>query len=151
MTQLCEGSNIIYTLKAQVPSGAGLSYQWQLNKGNTGWIDVSAPAGQVPDSLRVGFLNAAPGAYQYRLGVSNGSAVSDAVCRVYSPVLTINVTALPVVPPIAPQTICEGGSLKLSASGGNVVLLDGSTHWRNITQMGLNYWWTSPANAAHYW
>jgi len=129
-TQLCEGSNIIYTLRAQVVGNGVLSYQWQLNKNNTGWIDVSPTAGQIPDSLRVGFLNATIGTYQYRLGVSNGSAITNAACRVYSPPLTINVTALPVVPPIAAQTVCEGSTLKLTAAG------------------GASYIWTGPNIAA---
>jgi gliding motility-associated-like protein len=133
---LCEGSNFISTIKASVVSNNTLSYQWQENISNnllnTGWIDVSAPAGQVGSSLNVSFLTARVGTYQWRLGVSNGSA--SAACRVYSPPLTITVTPLPVVPPIPPQTICQGSTLTLTASGGTSYVWTGP----NITPTNQN-------------
>jgi len=112
--QLCEHGSALYTIKATVQGGSNLSYQWQENKLGTGWIDISPTAGQVPDSLNVGFLNAVPGDYQYRLGVS----ISSVGCRSYSPPLTITVNPLPVVPAFSPQIVCQGNVLQLTASGG---------------------------------
>jgi gliding motility-associated-like protein len=112
---LCQGSNAVYTLQSTVIGENNPSYQWQSNTNGSGWVDIP---GATAGSLNVPFNNAQTGAYQYRLGIANGSNISSALCRVYTPPLTVNVTPLPVVPPIAPQTVCEGYPLTLTASGG---------------------------------
>jgi len=123
---LCQGGSATYTLKAQVISDGAPVLQWQANNANSAWADIP---GANADSLVVPFANASPNIYQYRLGVSNGSAISDAACRVYSQPLSVYVNALPVVPPIADQKVCEGEQLTLTASG------------------GATYTWTGPALA----
>jgi gliding motility-associated-like protein len=112
--EICQGDNARYTLKAQVLGTNNPVYQWQYNYYRKGWSDIP---GKTDDSLDVGFVNAITGSYLYRLGVANGSN-SSAQCRVYSPVLSVNVNPLPVVPAIAPKTICAGNALQLTASGG---------------------------------
>jgi gliding motility-associated-like protein len=124
---LCQGGNANYTLKTQVIGNGTPAYQWQGNYYGNGWADI---AGKTADSLNLAFTNALPGVYQYRLGVSNGSGITDAACRVYSPPLTVTVNPLPVVPSIAPQSVCEGNALTLTASG------------------GASYTWTGPNMAA---
>jgi len=111
---LCQGQNATYTLKATVQNNTNPSYQWQ-SYHTSGWVDT---AGQTTDSLIVNFVNAVPGSYQYRLGVTNGTSTL-ASCRVYSDPLTINVSANPVIQGVNPATqACEGDAVTLSASGG---------------------------------
>ena len=113
--ELCQGSNAVYTIKAAVAGNNSPSYQWQSNINSGAWTDMP---GSTADTLQISFTNAVAGVYQYRLGVSNGSAITAIQCRVYSPPLTVNVNPLPVVPAFAPQTVCAGNPLQLTASGG---------------------------------
>ncbi len=113
--KLCAGSSANYTLQAQVLGDGNPIYQWQSNNSGQGWVDM---AGKTSSSLDVSFVNAVAGSYQYRLGVANGSGITDVQCRVYSPPLTVTVNPLPVVPPFRPQAFCEGSTLTLAASGG---------------------------------
>ncbi len=113
--ELCQGSNAVYTIKAAVAGNNSPSLQWQSNRNGGAWVDMP---GSTADTLQIPFSNAVTGVYQYRLGVSNGSAITSVQCRVYSPPLTVNVNPLPVVPAFAPQTVCAGTPLQLTASGG---------------------------------
>ena len=113
--EICQGTNARYTLKANVVGNNNPSYQWQSNYYGNGWVDID---GKTADSLDIGFVNAIPGSYQYRVGVANGSGITSVQCRVYSAVLTVTVDPLPVVPAMANQTVCEGDILTLTASGG---------------------------------
>jgi len=119
---LCEGSSANFVLKAQVIANTPPSYQWQSSTTTTPWTDV--PGGTGP-SLNISFTNAKPDVYQYRLGVSNGSAITDVGCRVYAPPLTVWVNPTPVVSPFPPQTVCEGHQLKLTATGGSTYIWTG--------------------------
>jgi gliding motility-associated-like protein len=113
--QLCQGDNAAYTLNAQVVGNNNPSYQWQSNINNNAWTDI---ASENTNSLNVTFQNAVAGIYQYRVGINNGTSTA-ASCRVYSQPLTVTVYANPVITGVsATQSLCEGGSLLLSASGG---------------------------------
>ena len=112
---LCQGSNASYTLKAKVITNGVPAYQWQQNYHGTGWSDIP---GKNSDAFDISFINADTGVYKYRLGVANGSAITEVGCRVYSSPLTVYVNPLPVVPAIAPTTVCQGYTLTLTASGG---------------------------------
>lgn len=118
---LCQGASAQYTINANVMTNGTPGYQWQSNINNAGWVDTPGETTQ----LNISFTNAVTGSYQYRLGVSNGSDISSAQCRVYSPPVTVTVNPLPVVPNIPPQTVCEGYTLQLSASGGASYLWSG--------------------------
>jgi gliding motility-associated-like protein len=144
--QLCQGNNATYTLKSQVAGNNSPAYQWQSNNNGSGWVDI---AGKNADSLTVNILNAVPGIYQYRLGVANGSNISSVQCRVYSSPLNVNVNPLPVVAPIAPQTVCEGYTLTLKASGGASYIWSGP-NMANTTQNPLVINNVTPANAGSY-
>ena len=114
---LCQGQTASYTLKAVVDttSSSPLIYQWQSYHTNGGWTDT---AGQTADTLNVKFVNAIPGTYQYRLGVTNGSSTL-ASCRVYSQALTVTVSPNPVITGVsATMHQCVGDTVILSASGG---------------------------------
>jgi len=139
---LCQGESATYTLKAQVESSTTPTLQWQQNPGS-GWQDINQQTG---DTLVIPFTNAIPGAYQYRLGVGNGSAS----CRTYSSPLTVNVYANPVVGGVNPtQSVCAGDSLVLSASGGVSYQWSGpnlpATNQNPVTIKNL-----SPANSGNY-
>jgi gliding motility-associated-like protein len=112
---LCAGASATVNLQAEVVGNGTPVYQWQTNPHNTGWSDMP---GYNSNNINVQFDNAKVGQYQYRLGVANGSAISVADCRVYSPPLTVYVNPLPVVPAIAAQTVCEGNQVQITASGG---------------------------------
>jgi len=143
---LCQGGNASYTLKTQVISNGTPAYQWQGNYYGNGWGDI---AGKTTDSLNLAFTNAIPGVYQYRLGVSNGSGITDVACRVYSPPLTVTVNPLPIVPAIAPQAVCEGNTLTLAASGGASYTWTGP-NMAPSSQNPLVINNVSPANAGTY-
>jgi gliding motility-associated-like protein len=113
--ELCQGGNANYALAANVINGNNPVYQWQINTNNAGWTDLP---GENTNALNIAFNNAITGIYKYRLGIGNGSNITSAQCRVYSQPLTVTVNALPVVPAIPDQTICEGDPIQLTASGG---------------------------------
>jgi gliding motility-associated-like protein len=144
--ELCQGGSAVYNLKATVLGNNSPSYQWQSNINGNGWVDVP---GDIADSVNVSFNNAVTGVYQYRLGVANGSNITSVQCRVYSPPLTINVNPLPVVTAIAPQTICEGTTLQLTASGGASYIWSGP-NIANTTQNPLIINNVSLANSGAY-
>src|ERR1700722_7765065 len=143
---LCQGESATYTLKAQVISDGSPVLQWQASNTTTPWTDIP---GATADSLVVPFSNASPNVYQYRLGVSNGTAITDAACRVYSPPLSVYVNALPVVPAFADQKVCEGDQLVLTASGGTTYTWTGPG-LAPTSQNPLVINNVSPANAGTY-
>jgi gliding motility-associated-like protein len=112
---VCQGSNASYVLKTQVVGSNSPVYQWQASSTTSLWTDI---AGATSDSLVVSLANAQPNTYQYRLGVANGSSITDVGCRVYSDPLTVTVNPLPVIPAFANQLVCEGDPLQLNATGG---------------------------------
>jgi len=143
--QLCEGGSANYTLKAQVLGVNTPSYQWQSNMNGAGWTDMP---GKAADTLDIGFSNAAAGLYQYRLGTANGASTA-ASCRVYSPPMAVTVNPLPAMPPFAPQTICEGSPLTLTASGGANYIWSGP-NLAPTMQNPLFVNSVTPANAGTY-
>jgi len=143
---LCEGNNASYTLKAQVIGNNAPAFQWQQSSTTTPWTDI---AGATADSLQISFVNATINTYQYRLGVSNGSGITDVGCRVYSSPLTVTVNPLPIVAAIPNQTVCEGYDLKLLASGGASYTWTGP-NMQPSTQNPLIIRNVTPANAGTY-
>jgi len=144
--EICQGSNARYTLKANVVGNNNPSYQWQSNYYGNGWVDID---GKTADSLDIGFVNAIPGSYQYRVGVANGSGITSVQCRVYSAVLTVTVDPLPVVPAMANQTVCDGDILTLTASGGASYIWSGP-NLPPTAQNPLIINNTTPSNAGTY-
>jgi len=113
---ICEGGNATYTLQGSVgPGYNNPSLQWQINKDNTSWTNIT---GQTNATFNLNIANAQPGSYQYRLAAGEGTNISSPSCYVSSEPLTVNVNALPIAQPPAPQTVCEGDALTLTATGG---------------------------------
>ncbi|MDF2432902.1 MAG: hypothetical protein JWP44_2533 [Mucilaginibacter sp.] len=144
--RLCQGSSADFTLKAKVVGNNNPTYQWQANPNGKGWTDV---AGETNNFVVAKFTNAVVGTYQYRLGVANGSGISNVDCRVYSLPLTVIVDSLPVVPPIASQTVCEGYPLHITATGGTSYIWlgpNGKTSTKNPLVVNS----VTPADAGTY-
>ena len=124
---LCAGDNATYTLTASQIGYDMPVYQWQQNINNAGWVDI---AGATSNTLVLDktFQNATAGNYQYRLGIMSGTSTS-VNCRIYSPILSVQVNPLPDagIAPITPA--CEGQPLILNAAAG-----------------GDSYQWTGPNN-----
>jgi len=146
LQSICEGSNAAYTLKAQVIGNNTPVFQWQQSSTSAPWTDIP---GATADSLAISFVNAKTNVYQYRLGVANGSGITDVGCRVYSSPLTVAVNPLPVVPAIASQTVCEGYTLKLTALGGAGYTWTGP-NMQPTSQNPLIINNVTPANAGTY-
>ena len=112
----CVGQNVNFTMQASVFGNTPPPYQWQVSSDNNVWQDI---AGATGTSISINSPYNTAGSYLYRMGVSNGSGITSSQCRVYSSPITIQINPLPVVPPIAPQTVCSGSTLQLTASGGS--------------------------------
>ena len=113
---ICEGTNVNYTLTSSIGAGyVSPSLQWQSNINNAGWTNI---AGQTAPNYAVNLPNAAPGTYQYRLSVGEGTNINAPSCFVSSSPLTIQVNPKPVVSLPASQTLCNGDILTLTATGG---------------------------------
>ncbi len=111
---VCEGTGGQFTLKAQA-NGITPPYQWQSSFNDGNWTDI---IGENTNTLNLTLLSSsAVGAYKYRFGVSNGSDITAASCRVYSPPLEIDVTPLPVATATEPPPLCDGDPLTLTATG----------------------------------
>lgn len=105
---LCAGSDTTVALSASQTGYNNPQYQWQANINSAGWVDLG---GETADTLNKSFVNAAPGNYQYRLGVSNGTATALS-CRIYSRPLIVQVNPLPAAPAITAAAVCGCRALK---------------------------------------
>ena len=112
----CVGQNVNFTMQANVLGNTPPPYQWQVSSGNNLWQDIVGATGT---SISINSPYNTAGNYLYRMGVSNGSGITSSQCRVYSSPITIQINPLPTVPPIAPQTVCSGSTLQLTATGGS--------------------------------
>lgn len=144
---ICEGSNANYTLQASVGPGYNNPFlQWQVNKNNTGWTNIP---GQTSTTFNLNITNAPTGTYQYRLAVGEGENISSPTCSVSSQPLTINVNPLPVVQTSAVQTVCEGETLTLTATGGTSYTWS-ATNFGTSNQNPVIINNVSPSNAGIY-
>jgi len=119
---VCENQNASIVLRANVEGSATLKYQWQTQT-ETGWADVP---GANSDTLPVTFTpGSKPGAYNYRLSAAEPGNFNSPSCRTVSPVMTINVTPLPVPKALSNEPVCLGESLILDVADAT-----GSYEWR---------------------
>jgi len=120
---ICQGSPVNYTLTSSVGTGyMSPSLQWQSNLNNAGWTNI---AGATAASYIINLPNATAGTYQYRLAVGEGNNIKSPSCFVSSAPLTLNVNPAPVATLPAPQTVCIGDMVTLTASGGTSYLWSG--------------------------
>ena len=144
---VCEGSNVNYTLTASVGAGYNNPFlQWQINPNNTGWVNI---AGKTSSTLDISLINTKSGSYQYRLSVGEGGNTAAPSCNVSSLPLTINVNPLPVISLPTSQAVCEGNILTLTATGGTSYIWSGP-NLQSSSQNPLIINNVTPANAGTY-
>jgi gliding motility-associated-like protein len=108
---ICENTNAVFNLSAEVVGSSTLKYQWQINSGAE-WVDIPGKTTTVMDYE---FIKATPGVYKFRLAVAEPSNFASPLCRTVSPILTIFVNKYPVPRAISNQP-CLGGDLILDVA-----------------------------------
>lgn len=121
---ICQGSNTVVKLNAQVDGPATFNYQWQRYSGST-WVDM---AGKTATTLDVPFTpDFPPGNYDFRLAVAEGNNLNSPRCRTVSPVLTVRVNRPPNITALSNGPVCIGDDLILDIAGA-----EGTYEWRKI-------------------
>jgi len=133
----CAGNNTSFSV---VATGAGLTYQWQVNDGS-GWANLSN-TGIYSDvttaTLQLTAATTAVNTYQYRCVVSSSCT---APTNTNAATLTINVAPAITSQP-SNSTVCEGvnTSFGITASGAGITyqweVNDGSG-WANVSNAGI--------------
>jgi hypothetical protein len=134
---VCDGGNTSFTVTA---TGAGLSYQWQVNSGS-GWSNVSNGgiySGAATNTLALTTATAAQNSYQYRCVVSGSCAppaTSNAATLSINSILTINTQP-------SNSIICAGNNAMFnvvaSASGLGYQWQENSgSGWANVSNGGI--------------
>jgi gliding motility-associated-like protein len=119
---ICQGSNTVVKLGAQVDGPSTFNYQWQRYSGST-WVDM---AGKTATTLDVPFTpDYPPGNYDFRLAIAEGNNLNSPSCRTLSPVLTVRVNRPPDITVLSNGPVCIGDDLILDIAGA-----DGTYEWR---------------------
>lgn len=115
---LCEGSVASYTFTCAVSPGfSNPSFQWQQSFNGGPFTDIT---GATNTTLVQNFLTtAAAGTYTFRLSAAEAGNMSSALCRVVSPLITIQVEKNPVTTVTGISPVCERGVLSMAATGGS--------------------------------
>ncbi|MBK8143101.1 MAG: gliding motility-associated C-terminal domain-containing protein [Chitinophagaceae bacterium] len=115
---LCEGSAASYTFTCAVSPGfSNPSFQWQQSFNGGSFTDIT---GATSTTLVQNFLTtAATGTYTFRLSAAEAGNMSSALCRVVSPLITIQVEKNPVTTVTGISPVCERGVLSMAATGGS--------------------------------
>lgn len=115
---LCEGSAASYTFTCTVSPGfSNPSFQWQQSFNGGPFTDIT---GATNTTLVQNFLTtAAAGTYTFRLSAAEAGNMSSALCRVVSPLITIQVEKNPVTTVTGISPVCERGVLSMAATGGS--------------------------------
>jgi len=130
---VCAGGNVIKSVTA---TGAGLTYQWQVNTGS-GFVNVSplAPySGTTTSSLTITGVTAGMNGYQYRCVVS-GTCAPSATSN--NGLLVVNTSPAITTQPVS-FTLCSGGTAVFGvlATGTGLTYQwqeNAGTGWVNIT------------------
>ncbi len=127
----CAGTNQSYTMNGTPSVGyATPAYQWQVNNGST-WMDIP---GATATSYTANFAPALAGTYQYRMASAEQGNISSATCRVVSNVLTVTINSPPSSAVTGGTTLCEGGTIALSASAGDSYSWTGPNNFTSTQQ-----------------
>lgn len=130
---LCEGESAEIELSAAVSAGfTNPVYQWQGNNGS-GWFDLSEPGAQTTQ-VKISFINAISGTYNYQLLVAEQGNLNSPNCRIASTPLIINVNANPKALITFNGSNCEGGTFQLNASGGTSYSWTGPNNFKSSQQ-----------------
>jgi gliding motility-associated-like protein len=112
---LCEDDPAVLDFGGNLSAGYNApAFQWQLSTDSgSSWSDIPAAQGTTYSRQPT-----APGLYEYRLAVGEGSNISLSTCRVSSNVLSVRVNAKPVPSAANNGPRCEGDTVTLTAGGG---------------------------------
>ncbi|MEP6927977.1 MAG: gliding motility-associated C-terminal domain-containing protein [Ginsengibacter sp.] len=112
---VCSGNNSIFTLHANVSAGYNNPvYQWQLSINNqSSWTNIAGAT----NTTYIRPPIATPGAYLYRLAVSQRSNLIISSCYIISNIVSITVNRLPVIA-ASNHGDCTGDTLSFKANDG---------------------------------
>lgn len=127
----CQGPPVQLSLAASVSSGFNNpSLQWQSSTDNgASWVDI--PTANSPSLVVDLGEDTPPGAYLYRMAVSQSENVNVVLCRVNSAVLTVNVYPRPVLSIASNSPVCENGTIEVEATGASNYLWSGPNSFAN--------------------
>ena len=136
-TAICSGNNTTFTVAA---SGAGLTYQWQVDNGG-GWTNIANTgiySGTTTNTLTLTAATTAVNTYQYRCVVNS---TCTAPTNSNAATLTVNVSPAITASPVN-STICEGSNTSFSVTATGTGLsyqwqVDNGGGWTNLTNTGI--------------
>lgn len=111
-TTFCSGGSVVLNAN----TGAGLTYQWQVNGGNISGANGSSYTATTSGSYAVIVTN-----------TGNCSATSSAVT------VTVNTTPVAIITPSGPTTFCSGTNVTLNATTGTGYTYQWQLNGSNIT------------------
>ncbi len=115
---LCEETSKDYTLLSDISTGFTNPFvQWQQSVNGSAWTDI--PGANDLKLVQNFPTNKPVGRYQYRVAVSKVENQTIAICRINSPVLTVNVVPKPITSATVNSPLCAGATGILTASGGS--------------------------------
>lgn len=111
---ICVGATESFNFSAIVSPGVYSSpeFLWQQKLDNDDWKDMT---GNETENLRVDFVTALSGTYQYRLLVAESGNINT-LCRTASTPFIIRVHPPPVVTTNGPITVCRGQPINLNVN-----------------------------------
>ncbi|HKG06988.1 MAG TPA: gliding motility-associated C-terminal domain-containing protein [Pedobacter sp.] len=121
MENVCENTNAVFQLSAEVRGSATLRYQWQQETPN-GWADIPGAMGLFYD---LAISNPAPGDYRYRLTAAEPGNFDSPGCRTVSPVLIFRANLAPFPVALSNGPVCVGDAIIL-----DVADAPGTYEWR---------------------
>ena len=134
---ICDGDNTSFTITA---TGAGVTYQWQVNSGS-GWSNIANAgiySGATTNSLSLTAATSTVDGNQYRCVVS-GTCNPDAT----SGSATLNINTAPAVT-LQPSnsTVCDGSntSFGITATGSGLTYqwqVNSGSGWSNVSNTGI--------------
>lgn len=147
-TEVCGVDAINFILSSSVGTGyTSPSYQWQVSTdAGTTWSDISGATNLTYTRP----ANSTAGTYEYRLTVAEGTNISSEACRVSSNIITIIVDATPTPAASDNNPVCEGDTLKLTASGGSTYAWTGPNDFASSVQYPVINGLTPAGNGKYY-
>lgn len=114
---VCYGTAKTVTFTSSLPpSFSTYALQWQSSAHNGVWTDI---AGETSKILVQNFAANTPvGVYDFRVTAADPDNIAAAKCRVASPILFVQVGAVPAKSATNNGPVCQNGILNLSAAGG---------------------------------
>lgn len=135
---ICMGDNTSFSVAA---TGAGLTYQWQVNDNSTGWMNVTNTgiySNATTATLNITGAGANVNNYKYRM-IVNGTCVPNATSAMAA--LTINTPPVIATQPVNMAT-CPGGNAMFSVVATGTALtyqwqVNTGSGWTNLSNTGI--------------